>query len=87
MNKAVIFLRDRWPLLVVLLVFIILKLPHLDYLFYWDESWPYASAVNEMYQKGVSLSPIALGGEISRGHPLFFHAAAATWMNIFGDSM
>lgn len=30
--------------------------------------------------------PGAIDPELSRGHPLFFHAAAATWMNVFGPS-
>lgn len=39
-----------------------------------------------MYHHGVSLMPTAIDGELTRGHPLFFHAIAALWMNIFGDS-
>ncbi len=70
----------------VLLLFIVFKLPHLHYPYYWDESWPYASAISEMCNHGISLLPTALPPELSRGHPLFFHCAAATWMKIFGPS-
>jgi hypothetical protein len=80
------FIRKRWFLLLVLVIFIICKIHHLYYAFYWDECWPYAKGVNEMFKNGVSLLPGAIDGTISRGHPLFFHAAAATWMHIFGTS-
>jgi 4-amino-4-deoxy-L-arabinose transferase-like glycosyltransferase len=78
------FLKRRWLLFAVLVVFILCKVPHLYYPFYWDESWPYATAVRTMYNHGISLMPGAIEGELSRGHPLFFHAAAATWMKVFG---
>ena len=78
--------RERLYLVIILFVFIGLKFPHLYYPFYWDESWPYASAMKQMYLHGPSLLPNALEGDISRGHPLFFHAAGAAWMKIFGSS-
>jgi len=80
------FLKDRWFLLLVLVVFIVCKIPHLYYPYYWDESWPYAVAIKDMYKHGISLMPSALDPELSRGHPLFFHFIAAGWMNIFGTS-
>jgi hypothetical protein len=80
------FLKTRWVLLLVLIVFILCKIPHLYYPYYWDESWPYAAAIRQMYYHGISLMPGAIDGELSRGHPLFFHAAGALWMNIFGQS-
>ena len=79
-------LKTRWVLFLVLVVFIVCKVPHLFYAYYWDESWPYAVAIKQMYHHGVSLMPTAVDPELSRGHPLFFHAAAALWMNIFGSS-
>ena len=80
------FLKRLWPLLVVLVAFVIAKLPHLDVAYYWDESWPYAAAVKEMYRHGASMLPGALDPDLSKGHPLFFHALAASWMRIFGAS-
>ncbi|MES2701647.1 MAG: glycosyltransferase family 39 protein [Bacteroidota bacterium] len=79
-------LPSRLPLLLLLLVFIACKIPTLHYAYYWDESWPYATAIKYVHDHGISLLPTALDGELSRGHPLFFHALAATWMKIFGDS-
>ena len=85
-SKASRFITARWVLLLVLLAYIIFKIPHLSYPYYWDESWPYAPAIHQMYVHGVSLMPGAVEPELSRGHPLFFHAAAATWMHLFGAS-
>src|SRR5271170_3215814 len=80
------FFKNRWVLFLVLIVFILCKIPHLHYPYYWDESWPYAVAIRDMYLHGVSLMPTAIDPELSRGHPLFFHAIAAIWMHIFGNS-
>ena len=81
------FLKSRWVLLGVLVLFVACKIPHLFYPYYWDESWPYAPAIVEMYHHGISLMPSAVQPELSRGHPLFFHALAAGWMHIFGHSL
>lgn len=80
------FLKSRWVLVLVLVIFTILKIPHLLYPFYWDESWPYVPAIKAMYHHGISLLPNSIDPIISRGHPLFFHAIGALWMNIFGTS-
>jgi hypothetical protein len=80
------FLKPRWVLFLVLIVFIACKVPHLFYPYYWDESWPYALAIHKMYLHGISLMPTAVDPELSRGHPLFFHAIAAIWRHIFGAS-
>lgn len=80
------FLKGRWVLLTVLCVFIAFKIPHLFYPYYWDECWPYATAIKAMCDHGLSFMPDAIDAEISRGHPLFFHVIAAGWMKIFGAS-
>ena len=80
------FLKARWELFVVLILFIAVKIPALHFPFYWDESWSYAPGVKLMYLHGPSLMPNAIDLFYSRGHPLFFYAAAAAWMKIFGDS-
>jgi len=80
------FLRSRWLLWLVLVIFTVFKLPYLSAAFYWDESWPYAAAVKTMFHHGISLLPNALDPQLSRGHPLFFHATIAGWMKIFGDN-
>ena len=80
------FVKNRWVLFLVLIVFILCKVPHLHYPYYWDESWPYAVAIRDMYLHGISLMPAAIDPELSRGHPLLFHLLAACWMHIFGNS-
>lgn len=76
----------RLPLLAVVAIFIFLKVPHLNYPFYWDESWPYTAAIKAMYLHGPSLSPAAIIPDLSRGHPLIFHSLAASWMQLFGTT-
>ncbi len=68
----------------MLLLFVIAKWPHLSYPFYWDESWSYAPGVRLMYDHGPSLMPNAIDTFYSRGHPLFFYAAASAWMHLTG---
>lgn len=80
------FFKDRLFLWALLLVFVLLKIPHLDYPFYWDECWPYASAIRRMYDAGPGLLPGVIPSDYSRGHPLLFHFLAALWMKIFGTS-
>lgn len=80
------FFKDRLFLFILLAVFILLKIPHLNYPFYWDECWPYASAIRRMYDAGPSLLPGVIPADYSRGHPLLFHFLAAVWMKIFGTS-
>lgn len=71
----------------LIVAFIILKIPHLSYPFFWDESWPYATAVHALYEAGPSLSPSAIAPELSRGHPPLFIFLAASWMKVFGSSL
>ncbi|MBX2906762.1 MAG: glycosyltransferase family 39 protein [Taibaiella sp.] len=76
----------RIPVLLLIVIFVVLKLPHLAYPFYWDESWPYASALKTMFLNGPSLAPWAIHPDLGRGHPLLFHFLVASWMKLFGDS-
>lgn len=80
------YLRSRWALWLAVTVFIIFKLPHLSYLFYWDESWSYQPAIRLMYEHGPSLMPNAIDTDFSRGHPLLFYCTVAAWMKLFGPS-
>lgn len=79
-------IRKRGLLFLVLIIFIICKIPYLHYPYYWDECKPYASAIKAMCDHTISFMPSALDPELSRGHPLFFHVIAASWMRIFGPS-
>jgi 4-amino-4-deoxy-L-arabinose transferase-like glycosyltransferase len=76
--------RSVGPFLLLLILFVIAKWPHLHYPFFWDESWSYAPGVRLMYNHGPSLMPDAIDTFYSRGHPLFFYAAASAWMHLTG---
>jgi hypothetical protein len=80
------FLKKRWFLSAILTLFVLFKIPHLYYAYYWDESSPYVPAIFAMYHHGISLLPSAVDPELSRGHPLLFHALAAGWTYVFGTS-
>jgi len=75
------------PLALIVVGLILFKIPHLFLPHYWDEAWSYATAVQLMYEKGVTLLPGFIDVDATRGHPLFFYAAAASWMKIFGASL
>lgn len=81
------YIRNRWLFWLLLLAFIVAKIPHLHYGFYWDKSWVYGHAIHLMHQHGPSLLPGAIPLDYSRGHPLLYHALCAEWMNIFGSSL
>ena len=80
------FLKTRWVLLLVLVVFVCFKIPHLHFPFYCDEAWVYAPAVKTMAINGPSLMPGSIPDAYSRGHPLFFHFLCSLWIRCFGFS-
>jgi len=73
-------------LFLLILAFVIFKIPHLSLPFLGDEGFAFGPAVQKMYDEGLGLLPSSLDPEFSYGHPLFFHFSAAGWMKIFGDS-
>jgi hypothetical protein len=85
-NVVLSYLKSRWLLFVVLLVFVSFKLSQLHYPFYLDEAWVYAPAVKMMAIHGPGLLPGALPPDFSRGHPLMFHFLASIWIRCFGTS-
>lgn len=64
-----------------------LKLGNMQLPYFWDEAWSYLPAVQEMAEKGPSLMPGAIPGELYRGHPVLFYFLAASWMRLFGGSI
>lgn len=81
---------QKWHLLFpafIILIFILSKIPYLNFPFYWDEAWVYAPAIQYMAEHGLSLHPASLPVELSRGHPLLFHFLGAGWISLFGDSL
>ena len=85
-NALSSFLKTRWPLLLVLLIFICFKIPQLHYPFYIDEGMVYGLAVKMMTQQGPSLMPGSIPPDFSRGHPLMFHFLCGLWIKCLGSS-
>ena len=75
------------PILLIIIGFIVVKIPHLTLPHYWDESWSYATAVQLMYENGPTLIPGSVDVDATRGHPLLFYAEIAAWMKIFGPTL
>ena len=86
MRSVADFIVNRWILWVALLVFIIIKIPHLHYAFHWDECWVYGPAVKTMARNGISFLPGSLDPTLSRGHPHMFYVWYALWLKVFGFS-
>jgi dolichyl-phosphate-mannose-protein mannosyltransferase len=80
------FLKTRWILLLMLIVFVCFKISQLHYPFYLDEADVYAPAVKLMAEHGPSLLPGAIHSDFSRGHPLMFHFLCSIWLRCFGTS-
>jgi 4-amino-4-deoxy-L-arabinose transferase-like glycosyltransferase len=73
-------------LLVGILIFVFFRIQYHHLAFHWDEMWSYVPAVRAMHANGVSMLPSSMDPIISRGHPLFFYALNASFLNIFGTS-
>ncbi len=71
---------------IIIGIFIIVKLFHLNVSFFWDESWVYAPAIRTLADAGPSLLPDAIPLDYSRGHPLLFHFLGSVWIKLFGPS-
>ncbi len=80
-------LIEMAPIIVMAIALIIFKIPHLSLPHYWDEAWPFAAAIQHLYDHGVSILPDAIPPNVSRGHPLLFHFLTASWMKVFGSSL
>ncbi|MFA4852137.1 MAG: glycosyltransferase family 39 protein [Bacteroidales bacterium] len=74
-------------LIILVIAFIIIKIPYLSLPYYWDEAWVYGPALRIMESHKLSLLPDALPVYYSRGHPLFFHFMGALWLRMFGTSL
>jgi 4-amino-4-deoxy-L-arabinose transferase-like glycosyltransferase len=74
-------------LLILIVAFVLFKIPYLSVPLYGDEAWVYGPAVVQLLKNGISLLPSGLHPDLSRGHPMIFHAIAALWLQIFGTSV
>jgi 4-amino-4-deoxy-L-arabinose transferase-like glycosyltransferase len=74
-------------LFLLLVLFIIIKIPYLNLPYYWDEAWVYGPALRIMEANHLSIMPDSLPVYFSRGHPLLFHFIGTSWLRIFGTSL
>jgi len=72
---------------IALLVFIILKIPHIGLPFFWDESGVYGKIIFQLADNKLSLHPSAIDQWDSRGHPLLYPNLIAIACKIFGESV
>ena len=79
-------INQYFLLLALFSVYIIAHLPALYIPYFWDESWVYAPAVQQMASNGPSLLPGVIDLEYSRGHPLLFHFIYGVFLQIMGVS-
>jgi 4-amino-4-deoxy-L-arabinose transferase-like glycosyltransferase len=71
----------------ILLVFVLAKLPDLPTPYFWDELGVYARGALNMKDTGhFSLLPSAMDPELSRGHPLLSYLGYALAFKLFGDT-
>lgn len=74
-------------LLLALSLFFFLKLADCYLPYFWDELGVYSRAALYMYDHKVSLLPIDLPVELSRGHPMLFAFIYGIWFKLFGTEV
>lgn len=86
---AILFHKYKYLIatLIAIAIVVIYKLSFLPLPYYWDEAFPYSTAVHTMYHHGISFSPAAVPPDISHGHPPMFFILGAAWMYLFGTSL
>ena len=82
-------LKHPWAFLILsILITLVIKIPHLGFPFFSDETFSYYPAILEMSKKGPSMFPGAIPIILSKGHPLFFYFLASVWVRfIAGNSI
>ena len=72
---------------VLMLGFVLFKIPDLFLPYFWDEAWSYVPAIKDMTLKGPSLLPNSISPDLYRGHPLLFYFMSSTWIKLFGTNI
>ncbi|NQU84595.1 MAG: hypothetical protein HQ541_02425 [Mariniphaga sp.] len=78
---------EKYYFVLPVIVFLIIKIPHLSLQFFWDEAWSYYPAVYKMFESGPGLLPGALPLNVAKGHPLFFFFLNSSWMLLVSDNL
>ncbi|MDX1908978.1 MAG: glycosyltransferase family 39 protein [Bacteroidia bacterium] len=66
------------------LVYLIIQAPACSLPYFWDELGVYAPAILYLVDHKISLLPAAMPVELSRGHPLLYHALMAAGARLVG---
>jgi hypothetical protein len=72
---------------IILVLFILAKLPAMQLPYFWDELGVYSRAGLYLHDNGLGLLPKNLPPELSRGHPLLFSFIHGCGYFIFGDGV
>lgn len=86
-NDSIRKLKNYFVFLIPVTILLVIKLPHLNLPYFWDEAWSYFPAINEMAKNGPSLLPGAIPINITKGHPQLFLSIGAMWMNFSSGSI
>ena len=83
------YLNHPWIfLLLSIVITVAVKIPHLGLPYFFDETFSYVPAIQEMAKAGPNMLPGTIPLYFSKGHPLFFYFLASLWMKfIAGDSL
>lgn len=83
------YLNHPWIfLLLAVVITIAVKNSHLGLPYFFDETFSYVPAIQEMAKAGPGMLPGTIPLTLSKGHPLFFYFLSSMWMKfIAGDSL
>lgn len=82
--KALPLPENAVILYILVLIFFLFKLNHLNIPYYWDELGVYTKAALYMHDHGVTLLPGIIPAELSRGHPLLCAAIFGSAYKLLG---
>lgn len=82
-------LKHPWIFLIIAFVITVsVKIPHLTLPYFFDETFSYHRAIQEMAKGTPGLLPGNIPLDLSKGHPLFFYFLGALWLKfIAGNSI
>lgn len=82
-------LKHPWIFLIgTMILTVVVKIPHLGFPFFFDETFSYYPAILKMAELGPGLMPGDIPLILSKGHPLFFYFVASLWVKyLAGNSI
>jgi len=83
MNNIKHFLIKYGVIIGCVFFIVLIKIPHLNLPYSWDEAWSYVPAVIKMAENGPSILPASIGIHDTKGHPLLFYFIISGWIKLF----